>query len=279
MKNTGEHLFPSVPLEEFSEWARTGDIASTQIVRVEHWKYRSSLAFWHEFVLVKISGTSRDISLPRFVTSGKLDATFRTLMHNGLAVRFDRRVLGDFAEFVTSDDEAAIASSGDLIQTVIFPATDEGSDDDSLERSPYLRPCLRDIVFFFGMFTDNAPGYHLLSRNCYTFAWCIIGLLHDIFRVDIIIERGPRRLWRSTQTQKLLRPARLTPKLLNNEAFAMAGYVHHHLLKLQATLAPGSEYTERLIAESVPQNEDDEYHRRLKKRYRPEGESKVTALD
>ena len=230
--------FTPIPLAGFSEWARKSDIASTQIVKIEHWKYRSTFAFWHEFVLVKISGTSKDIHRPGPVVSEKLDAAFQALVRSGLVVRFDRRVPGDFAQFVTPDDEADIAYNCHRIQTVTCLVNDKGPDKGALKRGPYLGPCLRDIVFFLEMFTTNAPRYHLLSRNCYTFAWCTMGLLHDIFSADIIATSSTRRLWMSTQTQKLLRPGKMTSQVLNNEAYAMAGYVRHQLLALEVASAP-----------------------------------------
>ena len=206
-------------------------------MKIEHWKYRSSYAFWHEFVLVKISGSSKDTPPPEPM-SKKLDARFRALMRSGLVLRFDRRPQGDFAQFVMPDDEADIASNCNRIQTVTVLGAGEGSDENPLRYCSYLGPCLRDIIFFLKMHRDTAPRYHILTNNCYTFARSVVGLLQDTFGGEIYTTSSFRRLWMSTQTQKLLRPGKLTGQALNNEAYSMAGYVRRQLLALEASSAP-----------------------------------------
>lgn len=160
------------------------------------------------------------------------------MARDGLVVRFDRRTGGDFAKFVSPNDLANITFNCHPIQTVICLGADGGSNEDSLRCGSYLGPCLRDVVFFLEMFTENAPSYHLLSRNCYTFAWCTMGLIHDIFSADIIPTSSIRRHWMASKTQKLLRPGKLTSQVLNNEAYAMTGYVRRQLLALEVALAP-----------------------------------------
>ncbi|KAG8796566.1 hypothetical protein FRC12_019073 [Ceratobasidium sp. 428] len=192
--------FVPIPIATFSTWATAQPLYSTEIIRLERWKFLSKLALWHEFVIAyvpPIADVDEYLSHglpPTALAQTAQPQAYRDLFLNGLVIRFDRRMPDDFACFVSPEDKIEIETTCYLIDTFKRITKFEGPNVDHTgdgSRVIYRGPTIGDIIAALNMFHDLAPSYNLFKCNCWTLAHAAMTTLYHCFTTDLDYEASP----------------------------------------------------------------------------------------
>ncbi|KAG8710263.1 hypothetical protein FRC09_000222 [Ceratobasidium sp. 395] len=192
--------FVPIPIATFSTWATAQPLYTTEIIRLERWKFLSKLALWHEFVIAYVPPVANaDEYLshelpPMALAQTAQPQAYRDLLQNGLVIRFDRRMPDDFACFVSPEDKTNIETTCYLIDTLKRITEFEAPNIDHTRAGPrviYRGPTIGDIIASLNMFHDLAPSYNLFKSNCWTLAHAAMTTLYHCFTTDLDYETSP----------------------------------------------------------------------------------------
>ena len=172
--------FPPIPCSDFIDWIPTAGLEDLVIKKMVLWRSRDP-PWHHEFVVVmfepddKYTGPN-DISLPNLSERGPI----QMLVATGLILRIDR---GRRSSLPFGSRQIAV----DVVE-IMNPDSDLGNCAEfwsaRVDHSKDVEffPTMRDLAYFLKKtMAKLGEDYHLLRRNCWSFAARLISLLTFYF--------------------------------------------------------------------------------------------------